>query len=275
MKIYPKVSMQDTCEEFKEIIRNSEGVEIQFFDENGIMSEFNYEDPIRKMKKEFPNLKEIIIHPPLENYNIEAVMFKNEKIVERQLNQLANISEELDLKLAIVYHTYWTKNQFIATHLADKLKTILKKIEGKNVILLIENLFMMLDERIGCEALKICKEINNQNLKMCLDTTHMHCKSNIWKIEFYKMLKQDLNKQDCEKFVYQVHFAATLENDGYVEKKTHGRVHENIEKVKEELQWLFDYGMKDKNYIIEISEDDYYSRKDQIKEIEMIKSGHL
>ena len=86
------------------------------------------------------------------------------------------------------------------------------------------------------------------------------------------MLKQDLNKEDCQKYVYQIHFAATLNNDGYIDKEnTHGRVHENIEETKKELEWLEEYGMKDKNYIIEVSEKDYYTRKDQIKEIEMIK----
>lgn len=272
MKIYPKISIGKTSEEFKEIIKQSEGAEIQFFDENGPTEEFSFNQAIIDTKQEFTNLKEIIIHPPLNNYNIELIMLKDEKILEKQLQTLVEISEKLNIKLAIVFHTYWTKNQFVSTNLAEKLKRMLKIIEGKPVVLLIENLFMMLDEREGCEALKICKYINHPNLRMCLDTTHMHYKSSIWKIDFKKMLKQDLNKEDCQKYVYQIHFAATLNNDGYIDKEnTHGRVHENIEETKKELEWLEEYGMKDKNYIIEVSEKDYYTRKDQIKEIEMIK----
>ena len=60
MKIYPKISPGIVGEEMDKIIKNSEGIEIQFFDENGITSEFNFEDEIRKRKKEYPNLKEII-----------------------------------------------------------------------------------------------------------------------------------------------------------------------------------------------------------------------
>lgn len=51
MKIYPKISPQKVEEEMDKIIKNSEGIEIQFFDEHGITSEFNFEDEIRKRKK--------------------------------------------------------------------------------------------------------------------------------------------------------------------------------------------------------------------------------
>ena len=47
MKIYPKISPGIVGEEMDKIIKNSEGIEIQFFDENGITSEFNFEDEIR------------------------------------------------------------------------------------------------------------------------------------------------------------------------------------------------------------------------------------
>ena len=223
MKIYPKLSYQDFSEEMREIVLNSEGIELQFFNENGITSEFNFSNEIRKRKKEFPHLKEIVVHPPLNDYNIELIILKDKNIIENQLKELVNLSEELNIKLAINYHTYWTKDQYVSTGLDNKIKELLKIIEGKNVVLLIENLFMMLDELVGCSALEICKEINHPNLRTCIDTTHLHCKSNIWKIDFEKMLKQDFNPDDCMRFVKQLHFAACLNNDGYIEKCTHGR----------------------------------------------------
>lgn len=271
MKIYPKISAQEFSNEMKEIVLESEGIEIQFFDENGITSEFNFSSEVRKRKTEFPHLKEIVIHPPLNNYNLELLMLKDEKIIEKQLRELVVLSEELNMKLAINYHTYWTKEQYISTGLASELENLLKIIEGKNIVVLIENLFMMLDERVGCSALQICKEINHPNLKMCLDTTHMHCKSSIWKIDFEEMLEQDLNPEDCSKYIKQIHFAATINNDGYIEKKTHGRVHPNIDELRKEVEWLKKYGMQDKIYVTEVSEDDYYSRVDQINEINMLK----
>lgn len=51
MKIYPKISPGVVGEEMDKILKNSEGIEIQFFDENGITSEFNFEDEIRRRKR--------------------------------------------------------------------------------------------------------------------------------------------------------------------------------------------------------------------------------
>lgn len=271
MKIYPKLSYQDFGEEMKQIVLQSEGIELQFFDENGITSEFNFSDEIRKRKKEFPHLKEIVVHPPLNDYNIEHIILKDNKIIENQLKELVKLSEELDINLAINYHTYWTKDQYVSTGLDKKIKELLKIIDGTNVILLIENLFMMLDEKIGCSALEICKEINHPNLRTCIDTTHLHCKSNIWKIEFEEMLRQDFNPDDCEKFVKQLHFAACLNNDGYIKKGTHGRVHPNEEELRKEVDWIKRYKMENKIFVTEVSEDDYYSRADQVKEIKMLE----
>ena len=109
MKIYPKISPQKVEEEMDKIIKNSEGIEIQFFDEHGITSEFNFEDEIRKRKKEYPNLKEIIVHPPLSNYNLEMVVMKDKKIVENQLKKMVELSKELNIKTTLLYHTYLTK----------------------------------------------------------------------------------------------------------------------------------------------------------------------
>jgi len=85
------------------------------------------------------------------------------------------------------------------------------------------------------------------------------------------MLKQDFNPDDCMRFVKQLHFAACLNNDGYIEKCTHGRVHPNEDELRKELEWIKKYKMEDKIFVTEVSEEDYYSRKDQIKEIKMLE----
>lgn len=271
MKIYPKVSAQEFSKKMWEIISKSEGLELQFFDEKGITEEFNFEDLVRQKKQDFPNLKEIIVHPPLSGYNFELLILKDKTIVEKQLKKLVELSSKLNIKLNIIYHTYITKEQYISTNLVNQLKELLQIVEGTNVVVMLENLFMMLDEKVGCSALEICKYIDHPNLRVCIDTTHAHCKSNIWKIEFEEMIKQDFNKEDCPKYVKQIHFAATLDNDGYIDKKTHGRMHREINDVKEELDWLKRFGMDDKIYVTEVNEDDYYTRVDQIREIKMLQ----
>lgn len=271
MKIYPKLSAQAYCEEFRAELEKAEGIEIQFFDENGITSRFNFEDEVRKNKTLYPKLKEIVIHPPLDNYNIEHIFFKDENIFKEQLLKMKELTEELDIDMSFVYHTYWPVRQYVSTGLADRIKNQLKLIEGSRVTILIENLFMMLDEKEECTALEVCKLLENPNVRCCIDTTHMHCKANILKKNFVEMVNKELDKDDCEKYVKQIHFAAALNNDGYTCKKTHGRVHPSIEELMDEYDWLNTLGMGDKHFITEVSEEDYYLRADQLKEINMLR----
>lgn len=272
MKIYPKLSENEYCEEFNKKILEAEGIEIQFFDQNGITSEFNFEDAVRGRKMQYPQLKEIVVHPPLANYNIEHIFFKDENILKKQLEKMVELSKELNIDISFVYHTFWTVEQWVATGFASRLGEQLKLLEGTSVTVLIENLFMLLDEKGECSALEVCKQINHPNLRCCIDTTHMHCKANIYKRSFLDMVRAELNKDDCEKYVKQVHFAATLNNDGYIEKKTHGRKHSSPEELKAEYDWVNELGMGEKHFVTEVSEDDYYTRADQIEEIEMLKA---
>lgn len=271
MIIYPKISNQAFGEQMRERIKKSEGIEIQFFHEGDIASPFDFETQIRQKKQEFPNLKCIVIHPPLSSYNFELIMFKDESMVKNQINRIKELSEELDIDICMLYHTYWTKEQWRASGLAKKLMDLLKTIENTRITILIENLYMILDEKDKCSALEICKYIDHPHLKCCIDTTHVHCKANIYKWDFDYVVKNELNKEDCVKYVKQIHFAATLKNDGYRENKTHGRMHRNYRDLVKEYKWLKELGLDDKIFVTEVAEDDYYSRKDQLKEIEMLE----
>ena len=272
MKIYPKISVQEYGKEMEEVIKKSEGIEIQFFDEKNITEPFNFKKEVKKNKKKYPNLKEITIHPPLHNYNIEILFLKDENIVKNQLKQLVKLSKKYEINLNIIYHTYIPWRQYISTGLDKRILKCLKIIEGTNVTVLIENMISsFLEEKNEITAIEVCKNINHPNVRMCLDTTHLRSKANILKKDYHEIINDGLNKQDCEKFVKQIHFAAALNNDGYIDKKTHGRKHENIEDLKEEYKWLEELGLRDKIFVTEVGEEDYYSRKDQLEEIKMLQ----
>ena len=274
MNIFPKIANGNLSEEMNDIIRKSKGIEIQFFDETGPTEYFNFENEVINRKKEFPNLKEITIHPPLNNYNIEFLLLKDKNMVIDIFKRLIDLSKKLNIHICFVFHTYFNLTQFKSTNIEKTMKELLKNLEGTEVTILFENMFMVLADRRKCGALEIVKSIDHPNLRACIDTTHMHCKATIWKIDFEEMINQDLNKDDCGKYVRQIHFAAQLNNDGYIEKSTHGRVHPNEEAIKKEIKWLREMNMfDDKNIITEVSEEDYVSRKDQIKEIHMIENN--
>lgn len=274
MKIFPKISEEELSDEMREIIKGKEGVEIQFFDESGPMEVFDFETEVTKRKEEFPNLKEIIIHPPLNNYNIEHLILKDEKMVEDIFRRLVDLSRKLQIHISYVSHTYLGSTLLKATHLDKKIRDLLSIVEGEEVTILIENMYMVFADEKECCALEIAKIINHPNLKVCIDTTHAHCKANLWKRDFHEMIESTLNREDCNKYVKQIHFAAALEGDGYIEKRTHGRRHDSLEDVKEEISWLKEFNMfDDKDIITEVSENDYKSRVDQIAEIRMLEEA--
>jgi len=272
MNIYPKTSENfDGVENLKKYIDMYNGLEIQFFDQEGYASRFEFASTVKKAKEMFKNLDEIIVHPPLKNYDIELLLMKDKKIVLEQIDTLLQLSRELDVKIDMVYHTSWN----IIYHeeaTVNVLKDIFKKIEGTNVRVLLENLTLLSEET--CTVLDLCKKIDNKNVLVCFDLCHMQCRAHIYTTDIVKYAKEYLDKELCKEYVYQVHFAKAINGDGYKDmKRTHGRRHEDYKSLSEDLELLIECGMENANYVTEVSEDDYSTRKDQIVEIEnMLKA---
>lgn len=271
MNIYPK-----TCKNFigldkmMSFVEKYKGVELQFFDENNqIMSAFEFESVIYKLMEKIPYLKEITIHPPLCYYDIENIMFKDINIIKEQFEVMVKLSRKYNIKINMVYHTtidFKTHKELTL----DKLSKLLKILEGENVTLLLENIFMFSEEE--CTVYQIADYLKHPNLKVCFDICHMYCRANINKQDIYEYAKGYLNPELCKKYTYQVHFSYTADNDGYVNfKATHGLVHPSIEELRYDVELLKKYNMDNCNYITEISEKDYESRKDQYKELKMLE----
>ena len=49
------------------------------------------------------------------------------------------------------------------------------------------------------------------------------------------------------------------------------RMHPSIQSLKEDFDLLKKYGIDEKNIVTEVSEDDYSTRVDQLKEIQMLE----
>lgn len=269
MNIYPKTSVNfEGLDKLIEYVEKYKGIELQFFDENGIMEQIDITTPVEKLMKKVPSVKEVTIHPPLCNYDIENIMLKDISIIENQLKTCVILARKYDIKINLLYHTQidFIKHKALTT---DKIKSLLKIIEGENVLLILENLFMF-DEK-ECTVFKLAEYINHPNLKVCFDICHMYCKANIYKTDIESFAKKYLNLDLCRNYIHQVHFSYTVDNDGYIVRKTHGRVHDNVEELKYDLGLLAKYGMDRCNYITEVSEDDYDLRVDQLKELDMLE----
>jgi sugar phosphate isomerase/epimerase len=270
MKIYPK-----TCRNFVGLdnlmpyAKKYKGVELQFFEENGKMQPFDFKTVVEKLMEKVPELEEVIIHPPLSYYDIECIIAKDISILENQLRTMVELSRKYNIKVNMVYHTLIDFESHKALTL-NKIAELLKIIEGENVKILLENIFMFFEDK--CTVYQIADYFDNPNLKVCFDICHLHCRANINKQDVYEYAAKYLDKDLCKKYTYQVHFSYTVNNDGYVDHKTHGRGHQNIEDVKKDLDILKEYNMLDcNNFVTEVSEDDYSKRKDQIKDIEFLE----
>ncbi len=249
--------------------------EIQYFVREERPHNIDFSVAIEKLCSMY-KMKEITIHPPLVNYfDIEMILMYDENIIKNMLNQLVDLSQKLNIKLNIIFHTHWSR-VLHRVNTIKKIKELLKIVEGKNITLLIENLLMIIEPRNESTALQLCKEIDNPNLRMCLDICHFHSQANIYKTDIEEWLESKLNKEDCEKYIYQIHFSYTANNDGYIDKKnTHGIGHPTEEALLEDYKLLEKYGIENKQIVTEIAEFDYSYRRSQIQDIEWLEKNCL
>ena len=269
MIIYPK-----TCENLngfkflKQYVEIYKGIEIQLLSyEQSKQITYNV---IKELKNQIPIIEEVTIHMPIrEDFNFEALAFSKIDIEKERLKMLNEASQEFNLKINLLYHTRWNYDSWSNSGAIDRMKDLLDTIQDTKVNILIENIHAIV-ERKECSVLKVAKNINNRHLRVCLDICHLHCVANIFKISLNEYLSTYLNKEDCIKYIQQIHFAGTINNDGVIDKKTHGRVHDSWKSFEEDYNILKQFGIEDRVIVTEVSEDDYSTRKDQIKEIKML-----
>ena len=269
MIIYPKTSENlEGLEYLKRYAEEYRGIEIQLLSyEHTQKITYNV---IKQLKSQIPQLEEVTVHLPIrEDFNFEALAFSKIDFEKERLKMLCEASQEFNLKLNLLYHTRWNYISWSNSGAIDRMMELLEVIQNTNVNILIENIYAIV-ERKECSVLKVAKQIDDEHLKVCLDTCHLHCVANIFKISLNEYLNTYLNKEDCKKYIQQIHFAGTLNNDGVIDKKTHGRMHDSWESFEEDFNILKRFGIENKIIVTEVSEDDYSTRKDQIEEIKML-----
>lgn len=269
MKIHPKTNEYlEGIEAMSQYIEQEKGIEIQYFHKNkDELVDFEAEKPIRELMEKFPNLEEITVHPPLAYYDIELLLFRKKDLLYSELQKLIDLSNEYGIKINIIYHTLFTIQSHRLTTL-DDIKEIGEFLRGTKVKIFLENIYMM-NERDTCTVLDLCEAVDSPNIKACIDICHIYCQAKIWYTPMKEFIKGYLDKEKCKKYVGHIHFSETKNDDGYLDRKTHGRSHDTIEKLFEDADILREYGMtsEDINWVTEISELDYILRPDQISEI--------
>lgn len=270
-KVYPKICERLSGEEtLGKYITKYKGVEIQYFHKNKEKFEdFIMSPAIHKLIEIHPEVEEITIHPPLDNYDVEQIISINRDLLFKLINEMIELSKQYNIKINMVLHTNLNYEGHIYFTLAE-LRKVADLLKGTQVKILIENLFMNYGNELFA-GLRVCRDLDSENIKVCIDMCHLYCRAHMFKMPIEEFLKIFLDKELCEKYVHQIHFADTKNNDGYIDQQTHGRTYDSIEQMKYDLNLLKQYGMENKILVTEVSEEDYISRVDQIKTIEMLE----
>ena len=275
MKIYPKTNEYlEGIEEFEKTLKEYKGIEIQYFKKSDKeLVDFKIEKPIEQILERYPYIEEITIHPPLCEYELEIVLLKDKNIFLNQIKTIVRLSKKYNIKINIVEHTRLSMSQAKLTILPvlEKAKKIMKNTNTKIVF---ENIYMM-EEQENCSVIELCEYLNSENMKVCIDMCHLYCQAHIYKKKIEEFLEKYLNKEKCQRQVYQIHFAYTANEDGYIDRTTHAIMHPNEETLYYDAKLLCQYGMGDCNWITEVSEKDYSTRKDQVNEIKMLSNQKI
>lgn len=275
MKIYPKTNEYlEGIEEFEKTLKEYKGIEIQYFKKSDKeLVDFKIEKPIEQILERYPYIEEITIHPPLCEYELEIVLLKDKNIFLNQIKTIVRLSKKYNIKINIVEHTRLLMSQAKLTILPvlEKAKKIMKNTNTKIVF---ENIYMM-EEQENCSVIELCEYLNSENMKVCIDMCHLYCQAHIYKKKIEEFLERYLNKEKCQRQVYQIHFAYTANEDGYIDRTTHAIMHPNEETLYYDAKLLCQYGMGDCNWITEVSEKDYSTRKDQVNEIKMLSNQKI
>ena len=271
MIIYAK-----TCERLigievlKPYVEKYKGIEIQMLSWDETEKIINI---VENLKERFSEIQEITVHPPLNfSYNFEVLSYANFQREIERVKCFVEVSKKYNVKMNLLYHTEWPYIAWKSSGIMQRLRELVNLLQNTNVNILIENIHTM-NEREECTVLKVVKEIDNPHLGVCLDICHLHVQANIFGFNFNEFLSKFINKEDCQKYVYQIHFAGTLDNDGYRRKETHGRKHDTMENFEADFNLLKKYGIENKIIVSEISENDYSTRVDQLEEIKMLEMG--
>lgn len=275
MKIYPKTNEYlEGIEEFEKTLKEYKGIEIQYFKKSDKeLVDFKIEKPIEQILEMYPYIEEITIHPPLCEYELEIVLLKDKNIFLNQIKTIIRLSKKYNVKINIVEHTRLLMSQAKLTILPvlEKAKKIMKNTNTKIVF---ENIYMM-EEQENCSVIELCEYLNSENMKVCIDMCHLYCQAHIYKKKIEEFLEKYLNKEKCQRQVYQIHFTYTANEDGYIDRTTHAIMHPNEETLYYDAKLLCQYGMGDCNWITEVSEKDYSTRKDQVNEIKMLSNQKI
>lgn len=158
MNIYPKLDKNfNGLKELEKYIKKDKGVELQFFHEDGVWGNYDFNTAINTLMKKIPSIKEITIHPPLDDYDIELVVLKDRKLLETKIEEAIKISKQYNIKINLLYHVSWNM-KMMEQGAIERIEKSLNLLKETNVNIVLENIFGMNEYEQKCTVIEICKK---------------------------------------------------------------------------------------------------------------------
>lgn len=282
MKIYPKVNTHPEYEAGDMILATAKkyrGIEIHI--EPAGRDKYDVETCVPSMReivddaiKKHDGVEEITLHVPLHEANIEAFVLRDPNLVSSVLKEVCDIADTTNVWLNVLYHTE-LRGDNAAIVFGNWIKRFLDEIKGHKVRILLENPVQYGGD--ACAAFVLCDEFFNEQLKACLDVTHLQVRAHKNRMDeneyIRKSIKTSIRKHKPNEVIRQIHFAYAANGDGYIDKNTHGVAHTTYEELRNDCDLLKEFGLEKANFVTEVQEPDknYKDRVCQIKEIEMLE----
>ena len=273
MLICPKIYVdKEENTPLTKYINSEHRAEIQMANQKDVPSRKGYDvaGTVDFAMEQFPDIKTLIVHLPLNDCYLEIIAAINPERLLEEMVSAVSAADKYDIDLYLLYHTA-VMHDAVCRTLEDTLYKMLSIIKRRRITILVENAVFYPGKILP--NLVLCNEFLQPQLKACVDTTHIKCQAKMYDTAPHQFMEEQLShfeSNELNSIVKVIHFAQATENDGYIDKKTHGRRHENFDELKKDVDILEQCGIKDAIYVTEVSEDDYYSRVDQIWEIESL-----
>ena len=219
-------------------------------------------------------INEAILHMPFGLHLIESFMMdtdNHDKLIKFIINCI-RLGDSNNINIGILFHLEFGSELFDICGGEQYVRYLHSLIQDTNVFFVFENgmvNFNCYDTKIETSFDVMHRIIDLDRAVFCLDVCHLKSHENAVNHSI------SIPKEIIDK-IHSIHFSATLNNDGFIDKKnTHSLLHRSLADVVEEFKYLSDKGIDLDNSIIvtEITEKDYVNRPDMIKELALVRSA--
>lgn len=253
----------------KHYIRNSLEVQLLTLDTEKHMTMVN------KILNENRNITYLTLHLPISSCDIEDIL-SNRMLCTSvyQLIFVCNVaSKKYKININILMHCSTPHEKLVFRGWEVKLRELLC-ICDNDVNVLLENTIAIQPTTFKIEpAMDVVDKMNHPRLYMCLDICHLH-----YQTRLQKMCIQDSSEYYTNtlksKRIKQVHFSSAMYRGSLYSVDNHSNTHVSLSSCMDDIYLLKTLGIESTYIVPEVYEDDYNTRENEIKEIQLLKEGY-